>query len=1006
MAQELGTGYIIISPSTKGLGKAIEGSIDEGATAGTKKSSSTILQRVGGAFGKVGKIGLAATTAIGGAVAGLAAKGGFDRALAIERAQTKLKALGHDTKSIDGIMNDALASVKGTAFGLGDAASVAAQLVAAGVKQGGELEGVLKTVGDTAQVAGVEFTQMGTIFGKVAATGKLQGDEMLQLMEAGIPVLSYLAEHFDVTAAEAQKMVSEGKVSFADFEAAMREHLGGAAKSAGNSFDGAMANIKAALSRVGEGFGTPLIKGATQLANQLIPVVDQIASAFKPLQQQFGTAFASAVDAAGAHIDAFARKLESGEVTIQSLTTQLGLLAGGFAVLAGVGGNIDPLINTINLFADSADSAVAKVAGAFKTVPDKISGMLSSGRAAITRFQGLFNKDIEELLSIDGDAFTLGTQRIREGMSGIHAQLANGAEKLGNTQLGGKVGRVFDHMKNGIGSGVANVKSAITGKMAGLAFAFENNPVVASVKTVGSKISSGFSAMGGAITSSLSGLGGRVKGAFAPLGEAFAGLGSMVAGPLQSGFNAIGGAIASFFNPANFMKFVGIGAIVAALVAGLGMLNESTNGQLANWAASLATKIPEVINQISTFITGSLPGLMASGAEIILAIVNAITANLPSLMAVAGMTVQTLLTGLGEAVPQLLPAGVLMITTLLTSIIDQLPLIMQGGLSLLQGLVDGIIAALPVLIAAIPQLIDSFVTTIVTMLPMILETGMQLITSLIEGIVANIPALVAMLPTIIDNTVTTLVSNLPRILQTGIQLLQRLIDGIVQAIPSLVAAVPQIIASIVSTLVSNLPRILQTGVQIIGQLAAGLIQAIPRVVAAIPSIVAGIKSGFTSVNWGSIGMNIINGIKNGITSMAGSLWEAAKNVAKSALDAAKSFLHINSPSRVFRDQVGKMIGAGMAIGIEATQPDVAKAGRELAEESLPKRITLPQFDMDEYRAQAAKTGGYAMDWPSTSTHEETTYNIVINRQQVDADKQLLALLDQLVQAVGVSVRAR
>ncbi len=288
MAHELGTGYIIISPSTKGLGKAIEGSIGEGTNAGTQKSSKTLLQRIGGAFGKIGKIGIAATTAVGGALVGLAAKGGFDRALNIERAQTKLKALGHDTRSVDGIMNDALASVKGTAFGLGDAASVAAGLVASGVKQGGQLQTVLKTVGDTAQIAGVEFKDMGVTFGKVAATGRLQGDEMLQLMEAGIPVLQYLADHFHVTAEEAQKMVSDGKVSFADFEAAMREHVGGAALSAGESFAGAMANVKAALSRLGESVATPVIKGLTGLFNQAIPLIDGFTAAAKPMLEHIG----------------------------------------------------------------------------------------------------------------------------------------------------------------------------------------------------------------------------------------------------------------------------------------------------------------------------------------------------------------------------------------------------------------------------------------------------------------------------------------------------------------------------------------------------------------------------------------------------------------------------------------------------------------------------------------------------------------------------------------------
>lgn len=110
-------------------------------------------------------------------------------------------------------MGNALASVKGTAFGLGDAASVAATLVASGIKQGGDLEGVLTTVGDAAQISGRSFQDMGLIFSQVAAKGKLQGDDMLQLMGSGIPVLQYLADHFHTTTEAASDMVSDGAKS-------------------------------------------------------------------------------------------------------------------------------------------------------------------------------------------------------------------------------------------------------------------------------------------------------------------------------------------------------------------------------------------------------------------------------------------------------------------------------------------------------------------------------------------------------------------------------------------------------------------------------------------------------------------------------------------------------------------------------------------------------------------------------------------------------------------------
>ena len=63
-------------------------------------------------------------------------------------------------------------------------------------------------------------------------------------------------------------------------------------------------------------------------------------------------------------------------------------------------------------------------------------------------------------------------------------------------------------------------------------------------------------------------------------------------------------------------------------------------------------------------------------------------------------------------------------------------------------------------------------------------------------------------------------------------------------------------------------------------------------------------------------MNLIKGIANGVKSAAKSLADGVVNAAKAALDAAKDFLGINSPSTVMRDQVGKMIGLGMVEGIK------------------------------------------------------------------------------------------
>ena len=64
------------------------------------------------------------------------------------------------------------------------------------------------------------------------------------------------------------------------------------------------------------------------------------------------------------------------------------------------------------------------------------------------------------------------------------------------------------------------------------------------------------------------------------------------------------------------------------------------------------------------------------------------------------------------------------------------------------------------------------------------------------------------------------------------------------------------------------------------------------------------------------GMSIGEGMMSGIYAMAGAVAAAAASIASSAVAAARSTLRINSPSKVFRDQVGRAIPEGMAVGIE------------------------------------------------------------------------------------------
>lgn len=71
---------------------------------------------------------------------------------------------------------------------------------------------------------------------------------------------------------------------------------------------------------------------------------------------------------------------------------------------------------------------------------------------------------------------------------------------------------------------------------------------------------------------------------------------------------------------------------------------------------------------------------------------------------------------------------------------------------------------------------------------------------------------------------------------------------------------------------------------------------------------------FTKTNWSEVGRNILQGIANGIKNAISIITNAARNAASAALEAAKGFLGIQSPSSVFEMEVGWQMAAGAAAG--------------------------------------------------------------------------------------------
>ena len=374
--------------------------------------------------------------------------------------------------------------------------------------------------------------------------------------------------------------------------------------------------------------------------------------------------------------------------------------------------------------------------------------------------------------------------------------------------------------------------------------------------------------------------------------------------------------------------------IVTALPTLINGVVSAIGGMLPNLLQSVTSLFTQVLQTILTL----LPSLIPVFVNALMTIVQAIISNLPLLISAAVQLVTTLVQGIATALPTLIPAAVQAVVTIVQGLIDNLPLLLDAGLQLLTGLVNGLITAIPVLIAALPQIITSLVTFFVTSIPIIINAGIQLLTALVTALPQIIAAIVAVLPQIINGIITALIAALPQLINAGIQLFLALITALPQIISAIAGAMPQIINGITGALIGNIDQIINAGVTLLVALVQNLPQIMTAVAAAIPQIISalvgalgngvsemasaglklitGVKDSFTNIDWASVGSNIISGVAGGITGAAGQLLDAAGNAAGDALDWMKKKLGIHSPSRVFRDEVGKFIPAGIAVGIE------------------------------------------------------------------------------------------
>ena len=140
-----------------------------------------------------------------------------------------------------------------------------------------------------------------------------------------------------------------------------------------------------------------------------------------------------------------------------------------------------------------------------------------------------------------------------------------------------------------------------------------------------------------------------------------------------------------------------------------------------------------------------------------------------------------------------------------------------------------------------------------------------------------------------------------------------------------------------------------------GSMASGALRAGQQFLSNLVNTLASIPG-----RMASIGSQIVSGLVNGITGSIGRVASAILGGVNDAIAKVKNMLGIHSPSRLFRDQIGRNIGLGLAQGISNSQAAVMSSMNGMASDIASTRFTTPDvatgYGLSPTRASVS-TGG-------------------------------------------------
>lgn len=432
------------------------------------------------------------------------------------------------------------------------------------------------------------------------------------------------------------------------------------------------------------------------------------------------------------------------------------------------------------------------------------------------------------------------------------------------------------------------------------------------------------------------------------IGEAIKQMAGMSWEEIGKGMTVLAGSLLAIGLAVTFMSGAVAGAaallIVAASLAVLApilkMFSQMSWEEIAKGLAALAG-VFLVIGVAGLVLAGVVPALLGLGLAITLIGVGVLAAG-AGVYLFAGALTALAIAG---------AAGTLALVAMVGALAGLIPTVMkQIGLGIV-AFAQAVASASPAMIAAIVAILMALLTAIDELAPKIIDTIYKLLTALLD----------------------TIIKYMPHLVDVGLRIVIAFINGVASKIGAVIDAATNLAINFIEGLQRNIPKLIQAGINYILSFLNAIADAIRNNSA---------KMGEAGAN---IGTAIVEGMIRGLGGAVSKLVSKAVDIAKSALNAAKSALGISSPSKEFM-KVGQDSVEGMALGLEnyahlvegsaeqvaqsaldSLRATISRISQEVDSEMDTNPVIRPVLDLTQLRKDSLNMGSIFGTVPVTST---------------------------------------